>query len=325
MSSGVRPVYVFVGAILVGCKGDEAMPPDSSTHSDPIPSGWSEGTGLFEPLQENAVVALNGEVVVVGGIGSSVATEDRVEAYDPRSDSWRSLAPLPVVVHHANAVAHEGKIYVVGSLSPTFEQRGDVWIYDSESDSWSDGAPMTAGTERGGGAAVVVDGRIHVVGGLRSGEEVAMHSVYDPPSNSWSQLDDMPTPRDHLAAGSIDGVIYAVGGRNASINGHFDILEAWDGSWSTKAPMPTSRGGIAATVLAGRLHVFGGEGADNNRGVFAEHEAYDPATDSWEILDAMPTPRHGTGAAEIDGQIWVPGGADQAAFGAVATNEAWAP
>jgi N-acetylneuraminic acid mutarotase len=229
-------------------------------------------------------------------------------------------------VHHANAAVADDKIYVLGALHPNFEARGEVWIYESGADSWTEGAPMTPGTERGGGAAVALNGKIHVLGGLRDGGEVAMHSVYDPDSDTWSQLEDMPTARDHLAAGEIDGVIYAVGGRDSTINGHYDVVEAWDGTgWTTVAPMPTSRGGIAAAVLDGRLYVFGGEGADNARGVFEDNEVYDPVSDSWESLDPMPTPRHGTGAVAVDGRIWIPAGADQVAFGAVAVNEAYAP
>ena len=33
----------------------------------------------------------------------------------------------------------------------------------------------------------------------------------------------------------------------------------------------------------------------------------------------------GAGAATFGGQVWIPGGADQAAFGAVSSNEAYAP
>ena len=36
--------------------------------------------------------------------------------------------------------------------------------------------------------------------------------VYDPASDSWAQLKDMPTPRGFFGTASIEGKIFAVGG-----------------------------------------------------------------------------------------------------------------
>ncbi|WP_347566354.1 kelch repeat-containing protein [Scytonema sp. UIC 10036] len=51
--------------------------------------------------------------------------------------------------------------------------------------------------------------------------------------------------------------------------------------------------------------VMGGEGSS---GVFAQVEAYDPATNKWESFAPMPTPRHGMGAVAIGDAIYVAGG-----------------
>jgi hypothetical protein len=56
----------------------------------------------------------------------------------------------------------------------------------------------------------------------------------------------------------------------------------------------------------GCLHAWGGESA---AGMFADHDYYDPRTDSWVKLPDMPLPVHGvTGSAYIDGLIHAPGG-----------------
>jgi hypothetical protein len=66
------------------------------------------------------------------------------------------------------------------------------------------------------------------------------------------------------------------------------------------------RSGINATLADGCLHAWGGESA---AGMFADHDYYDPRTDSWVKLPDMPLPVHGvTGSAYIEGLIHAPGG-----------------
>jgi N-acetylneuraminic acid mutarotase len=289
------------------------------------PRGWQSLAPLPSPRQECAVVALNGEVYVIGGFDEVATMVADVAVYTPATDSWRSVAPLPAPRHHANAAALDGRIYVVGSLTTDFAARGEVYVYDPGMDAWTEGTAMPAGTERGGSAVAVLDGTIYVAGGFRGGS-VADFSAYDIRGGVWSTLSSLPAPRDHLVAGSIGGSFYAIGGRDGSITGIDGRVDAFDpaAGWSQVAPMLTPRGGCAAATANERVFVFGGEGnTASPTGVFPELESYAP--DAWTALEPMPTPRHGTGAAEVDGIIYVPGGATTQAFGAVATHEAYAP
>ena len=79
----------------------------------------------------------------------------------------------------------------------------------------------------------------------------------------------------------------------------------------------TNAPGIA--FVDGRIIVAGGEGSSGPNGVFTEVEAFEPTTNTWFTLAPLPVGRHGTGAASIDGVFYLPGGAEQEAFGAVAT------
>ena len=53
--------------------------------------------------------------------------------------------------------------------------------------------------------------------------------------------------------------------------------------------------------------VFGGEDAAETR-VYADAEAYDPASNRWTELAPLPLPVQGIGAAVVDGAVYVPGG-----------------
>ncbi len=310
-------------ALFSGCAGKDggADPPRGEWFGlAPMPGG---------ARQETAVVALDGEVVVLGGIDGDLQVVATVETYDPSTDTWDTLPDLPNAMHHANAAVANGKIVIAGFLT-TLDFLADdrVYVY-TPGGSWIPKTTMPNGTGRGASGVAVIDDKVYVVGGLREGAAVAHASVYDLSDDAWTELADLPEARDHLGAAAIDGVVYAVGGRNGTIESHVARLDRLfpDGGWATLEPMPTSRGGIAVAAFDGLLFVFGGEGnADHESGVFDQVEAYDPADDAWETFVPMQTRRHGTGAAVVgSSRIYVPGGADEEALSAVDVNEAFEP
>ncbi|HLH23576.1 MAG TPA: kelch repeat-containing protein [Chloroflexota bacterium] len=290
---------------------------------------WTVLATMRVPQQEGAFEALDGRIYAVGGFtGLVTEASSLVQAYDVATDSWSQVASLPEALHHPAAAAVGDRLYVVGGFYGTFAQREPaqaVWAYDPATDQWARRASLP--TARGAPAAVALDGRLYAIGGERrmpgggpdDYESVADVAAYDPAADRWETLPPLHHPRNHLAAAVIDGRIYAVGGRDGTSLLLTD-LEEYDpatGDWRERAAMPTGRSGHAAAALAGRLYVFGGEGnTANPRGVFAEVEAYDPATDSWTLVDTMPTPRHGLGAVAVGDRIYLPGGsARQGGFG----------
>jgi N-acetylneuraminic acid mutarotase len=73
--------------------------------------------------------------------------------------------------------------------------------------------------------------------------------------------------------------------------------------------MPKPRGGLNGVAAHGCIHVFGGEGAAAFPGMHADHDVYNPVTDTWTSLAPMPTAIHGvTGLAFLNGLIYLPGG-----------------
>lgn len=279
--------------------------------------------------QETAVVAVDGKIYVLGGfLGLVIGTA--VQVFDTAACAWSAGPELPKAVHHANAAVVDGTIYVVGALQGgNFAAIGDVWSWNPAIDAgWRVRAPMPAGTQRGASVAGAIDGKIYVVGGLRSGATAEV-SIYDPAGDTWTAAPPLPQPRDHACGGVVSGKLYVAGGRNANIGSTSPIVYelAPGAGWIERAPMPTGRGGTGCGVIGGRIVVVGGEGnpAPGSRGVFPQVEAYDAARDAWDTLAPMPTPRHGMGAAAWDGRLYVPGGANQEGFGAVATHEILTP
>ena len=177
---------------------------------DVATDSWAEIADLPAPRAAHAMVALEGRLYVVGGVGPEPAT---VFAYDPKFERWAALpTPLPTLREHLTAVALDDRVYVIGGRWSGQGNLATVEILDPAAGTWSAGAGMP--TRRGGLTAAALDGRIHVTGGedLNTGDTYPAHEVYDPATDQWATEAPMPTARHGLASGVIDGRWYVVGG-----------------------------------------------------------------------------------------------------------------
>ena len=205
------------------------------------------------------------------------------------------------------------------SSSRTGAPTRNAYVYEIASDRWIAIAPLPR--PRGAAAAVVLEGRVHLIGGASEPAaeraSVGWHEVYDPKEDRWSARKALPGARDHVGCIADAGRIHVIGGRfntfeyNTAL--HHVYLPAAD-TWELRAPLPTERSGHGLVVYRGRYWAMGGEGGILAGGVprqakvFGQMESYDPATDTWQQHAPMPTPRHAVGAAAIGDWIYVAGG-----------------
>src|SRR5207249_2193257 len=141
-----------------------------------------------------------------------------------------------------------------------------------------------------------------------------------PPCNCWSTRTSMPTPRSSLAAGVVNGTLYAVGGNYTT--GPVEAYDPITDMWRTKAPLPTWRYGLGVGIVNGILYAVGGYSG----GAVGTLEAYDPVTDTWTTKASMPTARCDLAAGVVNGILYAVGGSSPAPTGtALATLEAYDP
>jgi len=81
----------------------------------------------------------------------------------------------------------------------------------------------------------------------------------------WKSKTNMLTAREGLAAATLNGKIYAIGGSGGTVvSDHLNVVEEFDptvgpnGTWTRKADMPTGRFGLAAAALNGKIYAIGG-------------------------------------------------------------------
>ena len=139
-----------------------------------------------------------------------------------------------------------------------------------------------------------------------------------PPCNCWSTRTSMPTPRSGLAAGVVNGTLYAVGGNYTT--GPVEAYDPITDMWRTKAPLPTWRYGLGVGIVNGILYAVGGYSG----GAVGTLEAYDPVTDTWTTRASMPTARYYVAAGVVNGILYAVGGAG-AGGGVIGTVEAYDP
>ena len=157
-----------------------------------------------------------------------------------------------------------------------------------------------------------MDGIIYVIGGGGTGSipGVPLKTVeaYDPKTDTWVTKADMPTARSLLAACTVDGIIYAIGG-GYDFDNPYSRVEAYDpktNQWIRKRDLPKPLLWSTASVVSGRIYVFVATQP------VAEHPsdtfAYDPTTDLWANKAQFSPWTVGLASSTVDGIIYLFGG-----------------
>ena len=137
----------------------------------------------------------------------------------------------------------------------------------------------------------------------------------------WTRCAPMFLPRTFVAAVSIKGFLFALGGKVPQQQGpdfFTSTVERYDpvlDAWTECAPMPNAVSNHAAVALNDHIYVLGGFCAvpaanDDEEIITAGVNRWDPATGTWTACAPMRTARCNFAAAVINGSIIVAGGLD---------------
>ena len=171
----------------------------------------------------------------------------------------------------------------------------------------ADDAPPTAWQERSASplpaqselAVTAFEGKLYALGGF--GAPRAFRR-YDPTSNQWSVLPDLPAGRDHLAAFALEGAVYMsggapLGGGDQTHAAHRFLLDS--GRWE---PVPALQASFGSHAAVAGGYAFIGDAS-------GQLQQFDPRGDRVRVIAAPDfTPRdHSQVVAFLD-EIWVIGG-----------------
>ena len=257
------------------------------------------------------------KIDVIVSIHGMFCFDTVVNVQSAPADQWTTVAALPAPkVLHGVGSGNDGRVYAFGGTSDDGPPvTATAFAFNIDLNAWMPVAPLAAGPRRNFAYARDTNGLLYAIGGYDfSGPPFGLTRVeqYDPQADAWTQLADMPTPRQGPAAATaLDGRIYVIGGTDMSFQATAvtEIYDPIDGTWTTASPMTTPRTGFgAAAGLDGLIYVFGGY---SGGAYLNSAEAYDPTSDTWTPITPMNAMRYGpAGVTGPDGRLFAIGGND---------------
>lgn len=178
---------------------------------DPKVGRWVEKARMPTARSAGVAIPFEGRIYVAGG---RPPHGHEFAVYDPKADRWETLPNLPSQRNHVAGTVMNGRIFVAGGrLQGGFQSESTTAFeaYDPKTRTWSVAAPMLKA--RSGINGVMAYGCFHVWGGEHAGGMHPDHDYYDPRTDRWTHLADMPTPVHGVTGASfIDGLIWVTGG-----------------------------------------------------------------------------------------------------------------
>lgn len=143
-------------------------------------------------------------------------------------------------------------------------------------------------------------------------QSLSNFECYNPCSNQWIKLPDLPTPRSGLCGCLVKGSFYAVGGRNNSPEGNIDsnsldMYDQYRHCWVQRCPMILSRNRVGVCAMDNMIYAVGGSQGQQHHN---SAERYDPDLDKWQKIASMNSKRIGVGVAVVNRLLYAVGGFD---------------
>jgi N-acetylneuraminic acid mutarotase len=261
-------------------------------------------------LEESGTAVAGGRLYVVGGFDAAGNSLRTVWLFD--GNAWSPGPPLPLGLDHTSAATLDDHVYVAGGHS---FGRDSPRSFRLEGAAWTELPQMHHA--RGGHALLAAAGRLYAIGGNNAYANVAPAEVYDPATNTWSDLPSLPTPRNHVS-GFVFGANVCVAGGRSPATTRVDCFNLESSSWIRFPNLPRATSGAGATTLDdGSAVILGGQDAQETR--INDQFARLPQPDAWVSTVSMLVPRHGFELAVFEGRAWACGGGSQPGLHPVAT------
>jgi N-acetylneuraminic acid mutarotase len=224
-------IYAFGGFVLPQSGPAAWVPIDNAWEYDPATDNWKALAPLPTKRGSPVAVTVGDKMYVIGGstpgpketsvpLPGTHWALGSVEEYDPAANTWRQRSPMPTSRNHAIAGVVNGKIYVIGGRVgaagiSAASNTNVVEQYDPATDSWGT-VRARMPTARSAMASGVHGGRIYVTGGeFQDSQMMATFrslEAYDPATNNWTILPNMPVGRHGLAGAVVGNRLHMVSG-----------------------------------------------------------------------------------------------------------------
>ena len=199
---------------------------------DPSSDRWSSlPVNLPQGLAYSTAQYLGGRIFILGGVSLVHNAQELPVAIFGQTrmlrniyifdvDEFSVVSGVPMKEQRAFATSAQvgSTIYVFGGKgSPLNQDRmNSCEKLDTRKSpmNWERIAPMKSG--RGDAGAVVVDGKVMVVGGFSGTKFLSDVEVYNPSTNTWQSGPSLQAPRSGMGLAVLDGVVFIAGGNRGT-------------------------------------------------------------------------------------------------------------
>ena len=233
---------------------------------DPAANTWATKEVLPISVQSPGVESVGGKVYCIGGLTADGVT-DKVYEYDPTGDTWTEKTAFPAAREDFGTAVVDGLIYCFGGVNPagagTIFKRLD--IYNPATNAWATGADMPD-YKLLGNFGCAYGGKVYAIGATNTFADypalsgVAASYVYDPATDAWAAIADVPTPRCYSEVVALGGKLYSIAGCTTNTTTYSLVIDVYNpatGAWTALAAPVASRG-VGVAVYDGAIYLSGG-------------------------------------------------------------------
>ena len=236
-----------------------------------------------EGLIDHSALKLNDAVFCIGGHSNGTTNKVYQMQLNESNLRWKEVAPMNNKRRSMGTAVLNGYIVVAGGYSDRLKTTSTEYCDDPTS-KWQMGPRLQEVREDG--ALVACGDSLFIVGGFNDRNYLSSVERLRSLDGEWESVAPMLKPRYGLGAVSLNGYVYAIGGRSAQplCGSTENTVERFDLSlneWSYVCEMKYSRSYLSACVFQGKIFVIGG--IDNFGKVIKEIEVYDPKKDEWFV------------------------------------------
>ncbi len=266
---------------------------------------WDPLDSIPAGLAFPVVAALHGEIHVIGGGGSSGATDIHLR-YNPTTNVWDTLAPVPYLAQQPAGAVLNGKIHYFGGGYPNSgTPLDDHYAYDPSNDTWSAAASLPI--PRVIMKAAAINGKIYAMSGQPDKTRV---DEYNPITDTWTLKNPLPDNNFWYSALVVhDNEMYRFGGGGYTSPVNFiHKYDSTNDSWINIASLPIALHAPAGASLGGKIYITGGY----NASATDVAQVFDVNTLLFKIIPPLPGARSYHEMVRIDSCIYSVGGHNNA-------------
>ena len=231
---------------------------------------WTRLPDLPAYINHPGVVAQRGKIFIVGGfdpIGIRLRwlmfadwkPLNTVYIYDIASGQWSRGPNMPVKRGAGGIASNDSAIWYIGGINEQKEIAADFHYLSLNSMQWKELPSMK--TPRDHMRMEYVDGKLYALSGRKDDlrKNLGNVEVFDVQQQTWSAVDNIPTPRGGFSSIVAGKYIYTFGGESFyNCFNEIERLNTVTGKWEKLPSLPEARHGIIAGIINNKIHLISG-------------------------------------------------------------------